>query len=274
MNTKAKKDKIDSELVNTYFRPGGKGKKPRGKKVRKVKDEKAGLKIAPIVMPVIVAVVFFGSLYLLITKAPRTPLKDITQTAPQAAKSYATSKPSSIIKNEKVLYDFETGENGWEIPSWAMDKPDHVATSISTSKAVASNGRKSLKLDSSFPGGMWTASLAEIQHYLDLSDYEVLSVDIYLPPDAPEGLRAKVILSVGEEWRFTEMSRSIRLQPGKWTNITASIREGSTDWKRTKVDNAFKSDVRKIAIRIESNRKPVYTGPVYIDNFRVGSLAD
>lgn len=270
MNTKTKKDRIDSELAKTYFQ-SSKEKRPRGKKVKSVKSERSGRKMMPIVMPLIVAVIFFASLYVLITKAPRTPLKDITGSAPKETKSYTASAPASKIKNEKVLYDFETGENGWEIPAWAFEKPDHVATSISTSKAISSRGKRSLKLDSNFPGGMWTASLTEIQHYLDLSNYETVSVDIYLPPDAPEGLRAKIILSVGEDWRFTEMSRSIKLTPGEWTNITASIREDSTDWKRTKVDEAFKSDVRKIAIRIESNRKPVYTGPVYIDNFRVGT---
>jgi hypothetical protein len=42
------------------------------------------------------------------------------------------------------------------------------------------------------------------------------------------------------------------------------------DWKRTKVDKEFKADVRKVAVRIESNKTP-YTGPIYIDDIRVYS---
>jgi hypothetical protein len=37
------------------------------------------------------------------------------------------------------------------------------------------------------------------------------------------------------------------------------------------VDKAFKEDVRKVTVRIESNRKPAYTGPIYIDNITVYS---
>ena len=65
------------------------------------------------------------------------------------------------------------------------------------------------------------------------------------------------------------MSRGVRLIPGEWTTITASISEESRDWKRTTVDETFKADVRKIAIRIESNGKPAYSGPIYIDNIIV-----
>ena len=66
------------------------------------------------------------------------------------------------------------------------------------------------------------------------------------------------------------MSRGIRLQPGEWTTISARLTEDSMDWKRTKVTEEFKSDVRKIAIRIESDRIP-YFGPIYIDNLRLSS---
>ncbi len=174
------------------------------------------------------------------------------------------------FKTEKTLYDFEKDDNGWEIPGWELDKPDHVARSLKKVSGVASKGAGSLELYAEFPGERWTGALAEIQHYLDLRNYDAIYVDIYLPLDAPGGLRGKVILTVDEDWRFVEMARSFRLEPGKWTTITADISEGSTEWKRTKVDKAFKADVRKVAIRIESNRVP-YSGPIYIDNIRVYS---
>ena len=52
-----------------------------------------------------------------------------------------------------------------------------------------------MKVDASFPGGLWYAALAEIQQYLDMSRYRVIRADIYVPEDAPEGLKAKIILN-------------------------------------------------------------------------------
>ena len=126
-----------------------------------------------------------------------------------------------------------------------------------------------MKIVSDFPGDTWTASLVEIQQYLDLSPFRAISVDVYLPPEAPAGLKAKLILTVGSNWKFVEMNRSVPLIPGEWTKISASIEPGSYDWKRVVPDESFGQDVRKIAIRVESN-KPKYSGPIYVDNVRMG----
>ncbi|MGD2278975.1 MAG: hypothetical protein PVH45_02625 [Candidatus Omnitrophota bacterium] len=196
------------------------------------------------------------------------------RSAPESARSRAAgadARPKLPGANLKTLYDFETDEGGWEIPAWELEKTDHVARSLERTDDIAANGAGSLKLDVEFPGGGWTAALIEVQQYLDLADYDTIRADIYVPPSCPEGLRCKLILTVGESWKFIEMSRSARLVPGEWTTIRASIADGSNDWRRVIVDEHFKSDIRKIAIRIESNRKPVYSGPVYIDNIRVTS---
>ncbi len=175
------------------------------------------------------------------------------------------------ITEERTYYDFETSDlNGWEIPMWALDKTDYVAKGAELSREVASHGDASMKVTTDFPGGLWSAALVEIQQYLVLSSYRVVRADIYLPEDAPIGLKAKLILTVGNNWKFVEMSRSAPLIPGEWVTITANIEPGSYDWKRVVPDEKFAEDVRKIAIRIESNRKPKYSGPIYIDNVRVG----
>ena len=103
-----------------------------------------------------------------------------------------------------------------------------------------------------------------------MSPYRVISTDIYIPSDAPDGLKARFVLTVGENWKFVEMSRSVPLVPGKWVTLTANIEPGSYDWKRVVPDEAFAQDVRKIAFRVESNKKPQYTGSVYVDNVRCG----
>jgi len=189
----------------------------------------------------------------------------------EAGKDDALVQPSKEpITQERTFYDFETDLQGWEVPAWAEEKNEYVAREVLVSKNEASRGEASMSVTADFPGGIWSAGLVEIQQYLDLSPYRVLSVDLYLPKDAPEGLKAKLILTVGKDWKFVEMNRSIPLIPGRWVTLTANIEPGSYDWKRVVPDEAFAEDIRKVAIRIESNRQPVYSGPVYVDNIRVG----
>ena len=170
---------------------------------------------------------------------------------------------------EKVLFGFEKDAQGFEIPDWAMEQEDHVAKSIEVSKDVASEGKSSLKVIAAFPGKAWTAALVEDFEYFDWTPYKAISADVYIPATAPVGLKAKIILTVGENWKFVEMARSIQLVPGQWVTITANLAVGSEDWKKTIVDDNFRKDVRKLAIRVESNKKPEYAGPIYIDNIKL-----
>lgn len=192
--------------------------------------------------------------------------------APAAQETAAPAPvPSTApITEERTLYDFEGDLQGWEVPVWALGKTDHVAKEVVLSQDVASKGKTSMKVTADFPGGAWYGALIEIQQYLDLGGYRVIRADIYLPPDAPVGLKAKLILTVGENWKFVEMNGSVPLMPGEWATITANIEPGSYDWKRVVPDEEFAQDIRKIAIRIESNHKPKYAGVLYIDNVRVG----
>ncbi|HPN73549.1 MAG TPA: hypothetical protein PKZ41_06080, partial [Candidatus Omnitrophota bacterium] len=75
--------------------------------------------------------------------------------------------------------------------------------------------------------------------------------------------------TVGDNWQWVEMSRSYDLKPGEWVTVEADIAPGSIDWRRVEVGEAFRQDIRKIDIRVESNNKPAYSGPFYIDNVRV-----
>jgi len=176
--------------------------------------------------------------------------------------SFATGEAFSA---EKVLYSFEEDVEGWEIPDWAFEKEDYVGNSINASRKAAKIGRGSLEIMVDFPGGNWTGAIVEILEYFDWTPYSTISCDVYLPKDAPAGLRAKMVLTVGDSWKWTEMSRSMRLTSGEWTTISANLKPGSTDWKRTQPTDEFRADVRKLAVRISSN-KPAYKGPVYIDN--------
>jgi hypothetical protein len=64
------------------------------------------------------------------------------------------------------------------------------------------------------------------------------------------------------------MNKTIPLTPGEWTVVKADLMPESRDWRRFITDD-FRADVRKIGIRIESNGKVSYKGPIYIDNVRL-----
>jgi hypothetical protein len=175
---------------------------------------------------------------------------------------------ASCMAAEKVLFSFEEDSQGWEVPEWALEKSDYVAKSVEISQDYAREGVSSLRIAADFPGRTWTAVVVEVAESFDLTQYSEISCDIYLPKEAPEGLKGKIILTVGENWKWAEMSRSVPLVPGQWTTISASILPGSTAWQKTVVDDNFRKDIRKIDIRVESNKRPAYTGPIYIDGIK------
>ena len=176
----------------------------------------------------------------------------------------------SFAAEEKILFDFEKNTERWEIPDWALEKTDLVAQNITASDEYASSGCSSLRIMADFSGGRWTGTIIEIMEYFDWARYGTILADVYLPKGTPFGLRGRIILTVGENWEWVEMNQGIRLIPGEWTTIRADLMPGSLDWKRARITDGFRADVRKMIIRVESNMRPTYKGPVYIDNIRVG----
>ncbi|MFH1995696.1 MAG: hypothetical protein ABIJ27_01710 [Candidatus Omnitrophota bacterium] len=180
-----------------------------------------------------------------------------------------TSEKKITPQGDLLLYDFESDRLDWEIPEWAADQEDHVAISLNRSQNYAKSGKHSLKVMAEFPGKTWTAALIESERFYDWGPYSWISCYIYLPEDAPKGLKARFVLTVGKEWKFTEMNRAIYLVPGEWNLVTANLLPGSGDWKMISVDDDFRKDIRKLDVRIESNKKPEYSGAVYIDDIKL-----
>ncbi|MFH1239040.1 MAG: hypothetical protein V1653_02895, partial [bacterium] len=192
------------------------------------------------------------------------------ETPAPVAKIEETPPAKPPAATGKGLFSFEGDLEGWDIPDWALQKEDYVGQDVSVSRDYASDGQYSLKVTTNFPGGgIWTAALIEIMEYFDWSKYSAIAVDIYVPAGATDRLRGKIIVTVGEDWTWVEMSRTITLKPGKWTTIQTDLTPASRDWRQYIPTEQFRTDVRKIAIRIDSDKYPVYNGPIYIDNIRL-----
>lgn len=185
-----------------------------------------------------------------------------------ASAGYCEEQPLAA-SSARVIFGFEEKVPSWEIPDWCFEKEEYVGESVAVSEKFAKEGKSSLELMVNFSGGKWTAVYAEVQQYFDWTAYKTLSADVYLPKEAPFGLQARFILTVGDDWTWTEMARLVKLVPGEWTTVSANLAVGSNDWRKTQVTDAFRADVRKLGIRFESNMKPVYSGPIYIDNVRL-----
>lgn len=280
MRNRTVRDEIDRELTRTFF--GGAEKRTSAAPVAAAPPPpEKKLNIIPFAAAasiiLIIGFVFFMNNRVIVSVKvqPKPPAPRVYRAVMKNDKKPAMLlsdykyRPGALkaSKDEKTLYDFEKDEQGWEIPSWETQKTDHVASYIKPVEKIASKGNGSLELFADFPGNQWTGALAEIGQFLDLSDYDRIAVDIYIPPSCPPNLKAKLILTVGDDWKFVEMARGVKLVPGKWNTISASISKGSWDW-RAKVDDSFRQDVRKIALRVESERGK-YSGPIYIDNVRL-----
>ena len=179
---------------------------------------------------------------------------------------------TNIYAEEIVIYNYEEDVQGWEVPGWAQGNEDYVGGGLKNSNIVSSDGDYSLHMFVDFKGGKkWAGAYAEkVMDVNDWTDFYGVKADVYLPEDAPKKLGARFIFTIGDDWVWTEMNRTITLEPGKWTTITANVREDSLDW-RYFLTKEFRKNIRKIGIRIETQEAPPYSGSVYIDNVRVFS---
>ncbi|HNX91585.1 MAG TPA: hypothetical protein PKG81_07020 [Candidatus Omnitrophota bacterium] len=298
MKQKKQYDHIDEELSRLFFKnetaaektvtlPNPEQKKspvPPDKSEAKKEppkmsaaEPKAKKNFLPVIIVAVIVVIICSSAFFVFGKKQILFTVVDVNTGQQFKQSFSFAKNEKVFSDqinlsglsEHTLYDFELTDNGWEIPLWERTKPDHVAHELEWVNYPSSKGNGSICLTAGFRTGRWTGALIEIAQYIDLSVYTGIATDIYLPPAAPKGLKAKFIFTVKDDWSFVEMSKGIPLAPGKWTVVYAGLEDTSRDWKRTKVDNDFRADVRKMAIRIEANNGPAYSGPIYIDNIRV-----
>ena len=205
------------------------------------------------------------------TRVEAEPVPLVVSGSPVAEKPASASVPALPPPNTQiVVYSFEGSLEGWQIPDWAKASADYVGSAAAVSQAQANDGAASLQVDADFPGDRWTGVYVEREvEVTDWTPFSQLAVDLLVPAGAPEGLTGRIILTTGEQWVWTEMNRALPLAPGRWTPIAVSLKPGSFDWKFFP-DDEFRRRVRKIGVRIESDRGgPAYRGPLYLDHIRL-----
>lgn len=174
---------------------------------------------------------------------------------------------------EKVLFSFEDGTTqGFGVAEWALGDDLNALDSVGVSEKYALDGKYSLEAMCTFRGGKWMGAPVELIEDFDWTPYNTASVAIYLPADAPEGLKAQICLNIrgDADWPWYETIPPVALAPGKWTVVTAKMKPGESNFKKDpKTGAAFsaesKQNIAKFYVRVVSDKKPVYQGPVYID---------
>ncbi len=173
---------------------------------------------------------------------------------------------------QKYVYNCKHYIQNWDIPEWSTYKEDHISPILSVDENFKKNDNSSLKLTVAFPGESWSAGVVEAEGIFDLTLYRALTCRVYVPRSAPKGIEARFIIVTGEDYLWLEMDRPVAINPGKQTTVTANLKYGNHGWKsgegRVRMSDELKEDIRKVAIRIESNIVE-YEGPVYIDNIKL-----
>ena len=278
-------DKINEELTKAFFNTSFNSNvtKESQEPERKIKKKSSIIKVV-IIIVFCLALLGIASFFLInnsafninINVSQRQETSTFTVGSkklnffPKPPLSEKTKDIKDSYENVSVLFDFEYDSENWEIPDWAIDKQDHIATELTHVTGLGSTGNGSLEIQTEFAGSFWNGAVIELAQYISFAGFELISIDIFLPTDAPKGLRGKLIVTYGNDWKFVEMSRSQRLEPGQWNTLMANISDNSMDWKRMNPDETFRSDIRKLALRIESN-KPAYSGPIYVDSLTLYS---
>jgi len=180
-----------------------------------------------------------------------------------------------------VTFDFERGDDGWEVPDWALEQPDCGGMFAEIAFGGSAEKQRALKVTCDFPGNAWTTAVVEYRQEMDLEGYKSISSDIFIPESAKGGVYlARIILIAGKSWWWIEMKNPVVLKIGEWTKIEAKLDVNFVNenffWTRQEgpasgiIANA--GNVKKIIIRIESEGGgglfggAQYQGAVFIDN--------
>jgi hypothetical protein len=152
-----------------------------------------------------------------------------------------------------AVYSFEDGLDGWAL---VADWTGGIGVAASNE---STDGAGSLELSAAYTGGSWQEAGAFVQADMDWSQYETVTLDIYVPEEANDFL-AQVYTKTGDAWTWTN-SPDIHLNPGDWNPVSVPLSAlGDV------------SAIREFGVKIGSSTA-VYHGEFRIDNVRLSGGA-
>ncbi|MDP8259011.1 MAG: hypothetical protein P9L90_06295, partial [Candidatus Aadella gelida] len=172
----------------------------------------------------------------------------------------------------QTFYNLPDCLNNWKIPEWSESKSNYSSPILAVDENFSYKGISNFKLNLSFSGDEWNAGIVEANGIFDLTLHKTMEFEVYLPENAPKkGLMVRVAIVSGDDYKWFEMGVPVEIKAGKRTTVRANFKNGNYEWKSAKsmrrMSDRIKSDIKKIAIRVESNYAR-YKGPVYVDNIR------
>ena len=133
-----------------------------------------------------------------------------------------------------------------------------------------------LSLRADLPDLPWCATAVGLRGPFDLSAFNILAVDLYLPRDLPgRTVSARIALRAGANWQWYQASEALSLAPGRWVTLKAPLGEALTafealeSWGDATV--GLMGDltlVQEILIRIEVSGRDDFaaSGEVLVDH--------
>ncbi len=155
---------------------------------------------------------------------------------------------------------FEKGARDWELA-----REDTPKASFTVTDRRSSSGKRSLRLVPQ-PGreGSWVSVKKHLDN--DLFKYQHLAFEVYLPPEAPENMRAEVVLCDANLFWYSRLIEQ-PLRPGDWTRLVCDI-TGEGEWKPGNHECAWtdysRQRIRELGVRVYCNAD--YSGPIFLDD--------
>lgn len=188
------------------------------------------------------------------------------------------SQPLAGKTEAVTLYTFNRDTEGWQMPDWPNGNRDpngvlYKPKQVGYPTATDENNKSALYVPVNLVSGKPSQAFVGTAPGTDWSLIDAISVDVYLPKDAPQGLDATLYF-MGNGWQWMLQKKDYILRPGEWTRIEAPLAGFQTDdaWDKTEQEiKAALTNVIEFGVRISNGKdgSSAYLGPVYLTRFRV-----
>jgi hypothetical protein len=176
----------------------------------------------------------------------------------------------ALAADDRLVDGFEddAAATRWSLAAWAdagLDESGAVMA-VAPTASGATEGEAALAVPLRFAGQGYAQAFVSRETSEDLGAAAAVAIDVTVPPDAP-ALGAKIILTLGPGYAWTEPNTAQPLAPGATTTVRLDL-AGAVD---PPVDPALFADVRGIGLKVDASGA-TWRGAISIDNLRALAL--